>query len=517
VIALEALNTLPAADFAAALGAIFEHSPWVAQRAAAARPFDSRLQLLDAMRAAVDAALPEEQWALIRAHPQLGARGRIPAPLTEASAREQRRAGLEACTAEQWVHLDRLNAAYVAKFAMPFILAVRGHDPNSIIEQVERRLGNDPPTERRTALREIGLIAGYRLAATVAAPAGAEIVAMLERLERDGAPTERLEPDAAATPRLEPDAAATQRLERDAAGTQRLLEWMRAAELHVVADGRGGLVGRRYGDRPHAGTVVLGVHYASHAHALRYDGRIGILTGIALVQQLQEKGVRLPFDLCLIAPPAEADAEAGAAGSAVDSDALCGCVTLGEAAAGAADAEAARCQAALSAAGLSRETRVIVRQDRAGIFYRIAATPDPAMRTTAGTDAETPDSAMRTTAAADARASDPATRATAAADATASDPATRATAGADAKAPDRARRATAGADAKAPDPATRATAGADAKAPDRARRTNGGADARAPDLALRATGRARFSPDAALLDSAVRVLEQFLLQNQKHG
>jgi OHCU decarboxylase len=171
VIALAELNMLPPDEFVAKLAGIFEHSPWVAERVAAARPFDSRLRLLDAMRAAVDRATPAEQLALIRAHPKLGLRGRSRAELTEASAREQHRAGLEACTPDDFVRLDQLNAAYDAKFAMPFILAVRGHTPESIIAACEQRLTNDSPLERRTALREIGLIAGYRLADAVADPA----------------------------------------------------------------------------------------------------------------------------------------------------------------------------------------------------------------------------------------------------------------------------------------------------------------------------------------------------------
>jgi OHCU decarboxylase len=168
VITLEALNALPVDEFTATLGAIFEHSPWVPQRAAASRPFASRLDLLDAMRAVVQAATVEEQLGLIRAHPQLGARGRKRAELTEASSREQRRAGLDACTDEEFDQLMRLNTTYVQKFSFPFILAVRGHDPNSILASISSRLNNDPESERLTALTQIGLIAGYRLADTVA-------------------------------------------------------------------------------------------------------------------------------------------------------------------------------------------------------------------------------------------------------------------------------------------------------------------------------------------------------------
>ncbi len=160
---IDSVNELPTACFVALLGGVFEHSPWVAERAAARRPFRSREELLDAMRAVVDSASTDEQLALIRAHPHLGARGRNRAALTEASAREQQRAGLDACTDEEFAELLRLNALYVERFAFPFILAVRGHDPASILANFKGRLNNDVEVERRTALAQIGLIAGYRL------------------------------------------------------------------------------------------------------------------------------------------------------------------------------------------------------------------------------------------------------------------------------------------------------------------------------------------------------------------
>jgi OHCU decarboxylase len=163
LITLQELNTLSTAQFVATLGGVFEHSPWVAERAAAARPFDSREQLLQRMCAVVDAASLEEQLSLIRAHPQLGTRGRQRAHLTANSANEQRRAGLDACTDEEFARLLQLNAAYVRKFSFPFILAVRGHNPESILAALESRLEHNAESERSTALTQIGLIAGYRL------------------------------------------------------------------------------------------------------------------------------------------------------------------------------------------------------------------------------------------------------------------------------------------------------------------------------------------------------------------
>ena len=173
MITLAALNTLPLSEFVAMFGGVFEHSPWVAERAAAARPFSSRQQLLDAMRAVVQAASADEQLALIRAHPQLGSRGRRRTELTEASAREQRGAGLDACTDEEFARLLQLNAAYTQRFSFPFILAVRGHDPASILAALESRLTNDAESERGAALTQIGLIGGYRLADLVESSADA--------------------------------------------------------------------------------------------------------------------------------------------------------------------------------------------------------------------------------------------------------------------------------------------------------------------------------------------------------
>ncbi|MGA2562829.1 MAG: 2-oxo-4-hydroxy-4-carboxy-5-ureidoimidazoline decarboxylase [Steroidobacteraceae bacterium] len=163
MITLEALNALPASEFIATLGGVFEHSPWVPERVAAMRPFATRAQLLEAMRAAVQAATPEEQLRLIRAHPQLAARGRNRLELTAASAREQQRAGLDAVTSAVLTQIEQLNAAYLEKFDFPFIIAVRGHDSASILENCRRRLANEEPQERRTALRQIELIAEYRL------------------------------------------------------------------------------------------------------------------------------------------------------------------------------------------------------------------------------------------------------------------------------------------------------------------------------------------------------------------
>jgi 2-oxo-4-hydroxy-4-carboxy-5-ureidoimidazoline decarboxylase len=315
VITLDALNRLPVDEFTATLGAIFEHSPWVPRRAAAARPFASRLDLLDAMRAVVEAAPVEEQLGLIRAHPQLGARGRKRAELTEASSREQRRAGLDACTDEEFEQLLRLNAAYVRKFSFPFILAVRGHDPNSILASMGSRLNNSPECERHTALTQIGLIAGYRLADIVASPAGAEIKAMSDRLSKaaaaDSAAGRSLARTATAA---NSTAAATSTAAVDTArvpartsavtadsGRSLLREWMLAANLDLYTAPDGSLVGVQHHD-PSAKSLLTGVHSDPTTGTLRSDGSLGSLPGIAVAQQIRQKGLATRFNLCVLAP-----------------------------------------------------------------------------------------------------------------------------------------------------------------------------------------------------------------------
>jgi OHCU decarboxylase len=164
MISLAELNVLPASEFIVVLGGIFEHSPWVPERVAAQRPFATRQQLLDAMRAAVEGATAAEKLALIRAHPRLGVRGVRKTALTPASAGEQRRAGLDDATPDELTRLEELNGAYLRRFGYPFILAVRGHDPISILRELELRLAAPASEEERTALMQIGLIAEFRLA-----------------------------------------------------------------------------------------------------------------------------------------------------------------------------------------------------------------------------------------------------------------------------------------------------------------------------------------------------------------
>jgi 2-oxo-4-hydroxy-4-carboxy-5-ureidoimidazoline decarboxylase len=160
---LAELNRTDRAPFVAALGNVFEHSPWVAEAAWSARPFARVADLHAAMVDAVERAGSARQLALIRAHPELAGKAAIRGELTASSTSEQSGAGLTACSPEEYARLTELNARYNAKFGFPFILAVKGYDRAGVIAEFARRVDNDVATERAEALRQIARIAAFRL------------------------------------------------------------------------------------------------------------------------------------------------------------------------------------------------------------------------------------------------------------------------------------------------------------------------------------------------------------------
>ena len=143
--------------------ALFEHSPWVEARADA-RP-SSGDRHADLMAVLYDAT-PEEQLALIRAHPELAGKAAVDGRLTEASAAEQASAGLDRLTQAEFDRFHGLNAAYREKFGFPFIICVRLTDKAGILAAMERRLGHDRDAEIAEALAQIGDIVRLRLEAT---------------------------------------------------------------------------------------------------------------------------------------------------------------------------------------------------------------------------------------------------------------------------------------------------------------------------------------------------------------
>lgn len=142
------------------MSALFEHSLWVEARAGERPSSGDRHSDLMAV---VHDATPEERLALIRAHPELAGKAAVEGSLTEASAAEQAKAGLDRLTQAEFDRFHALNAAYCEKFGFPFIICVRLTDKAGILAAMERRLANDRDTEIATAIEQIGEIVRLRL------------------------------------------------------------------------------------------------------------------------------------------------------------------------------------------------------------------------------------------------------------------------------------------------------------------------------------------------------------------
>lgn len=324
---LEQLNTASPAQAIALLDGIYEHSPWVAERALAARPFQSLAHLKHALVVALDRSSMDEKLGLIRAHPELAGKAMVSKTLTAESTNEQSKAGLTDCTPEEFARLQQLNADYNAKFGFPFILAVRGArglglNKQQIIETFARRLDGHPDFEREECLRNINRIAEIRLNDKfgVEPVLGNEVWDWHENLARHS------DPGFAEQGQL----TVTYLTQAHQACAKQIADLMRETgfdEVHI--DAVGNVVGRYHpapsnatepapgrpklasapsgGSEPHAvGSVgaqylLTGSHYDTVRNGGKYDGRLGIFVPIACVRELHRAGRRLPFGIEVVA------------------------------------------------------------------------------------------------------------------------------------------------------------------------------------------------------------------------
>ena len=153
------LNQMSQPDFVAALGAVFEDTPAIAQKVWEQRPFTDQDDLHQKMVMIVNGLSQAEQLSLIRSHPDLGSK----AKMADASVEEQLEVGLDRLTSDECDRFHQLNQAYKSQFGFPFIIAVKNHTKATILQAFEQRLKNAVDTERQQALSEIIQIAYFRL------------------------------------------------------------------------------------------------------------------------------------------------------------------------------------------------------------------------------------------------------------------------------------------------------------------------------------------------------------------
>ena len=297
-ITLDQVNQASAAEALALLGGLYEHSPWIAEKALAARPYRSLAHLKYALTTVVNAASHAEQLALLRAHPELAGKAMLEASLTAESASEQGTVGLTHCTPQEMTTLGQLNRDYTAKFGFPFILAVRGTRGHGlakkqIIDTFTRRLQNRPAFEIREGLRNVHRVVEMRISDKFGQQpeTGNAVWDWHEELAQYSDPgfKEKKQLTVTYLTQAHQDCAAY------------IASTMRSCGFDSVdMDAVGNVVGvyKAHKDTgPDAKTLLTGSHYDTVRNAGKYDGRLGIFAPIACVRDLHRQGKRLPFNI----------------------------------------------------------------------------------------------------------------------------------------------------------------------------------------------------------------------------
>jgi N-carbamoyl-L-amino-acid hydrolase len=291
---LSELNSCDAATFVNHLRGIYEHSPWIPERAARQRPFANATALKLALQDVVSAASLDQQLGLIREHPELAGKAAVAGQLTAESTSEQAKSGLHLCSVEEFAVLHQLNADYNAKFGFPFILAVKGPDGQgltrrAIIAAFARRLKNQRADEIAECLRQIKRIAEIRLndLLGVTLDFGPAIMQWCETI---GAWS-----DADNTHNADFDLTCAYMTPAHRRTAAQLADWMREAGMDAHIDAVGNVVGVYRSDIDGAKTLMTGSHYDTVRNGGKYDGRLGILLPIAIVRHLYQRGEKLPF------------------------------------------------------------------------------------------------------------------------------------------------------------------------------------------------------------------------------
>lgn len=296
---LDEVNRSNQEAFIALLDGVYEHSPWVAERAWTARPFATLAALAWTMANAVKHASRDEQLALLRSHPELAGKAMVAGTLTAVSTNEQFTSGLMQCTPEEFDKLQRLNDDYRQRFGWPFMLAVRGPrgvglPRREIIDTFERRLDATPDAEFDECLRQVHHIAEIRLHDRFDQPPrlGQQVWDCAELLAAHS------DPGFAEQGQL----TVTYLTDAHRACQRQLASWLRDCGFDQVdIDAVGNVVGIYHGRDREAPRLLTGSHFDTVRNGGKYDGRLGIFVPMVAVRELHRSGRRLPHGVELVA------------------------------------------------------------------------------------------------------------------------------------------------------------------------------------------------------------------------
>ena len=292
---LDQINTAQHAEALQLLDGLYEHSLWIAEKALAARPFQSLAHLKHVMASVLQAAGRNAQLDLIRAHPELAGKAMVSKSLTTESTSEQSTTGLTQCSSQEFATLQQLNSDYNAKFGFPFILAVRGPRgtglaKQQIINTFARRLNNHPEFELAECLRNIHRVVELRLNDKFGMqPAlGNELWDWHEALAQYSDPGYKEKGQLTVTYLTQAHLAC-------AAFIQNKMN--ECGFDDVITDAVGNVVGVYKASTPNAKTLLTGSHYDTVRNGGKYDGRLGILAPMMCVRELHAQSKRLPFNI----------------------------------------------------------------------------------------------------------------------------------------------------------------------------------------------------------------------------
>ena len=298
-VSLEQVNHASATDALALLDGLYEHSPWIAEKALAARPFKSLAHLKHLMTQVVDQAGRDTQIQLVRAHPELAGKAMVSQSLTAESTNEQSTAGLTNCTPQELASIVQLNSDYNAKFGFPFVLAVRGARATGLTRQqiittFERRLRSHPDHELGECLRNIHRIVEIRLNDKfgVQPTLGHEAWDWHEQLAQYSDPGYLEKGQLTVTYLTDAHRACAAFI------SQKMHE---CGFDEVGIDAVGNVVGIYKAKAAPTQTLLTGSHYDTVRNGGKYDGRLGIFTPMICVRELHKQGKRLPFNIEVVA------------------------------------------------------------------------------------------------------------------------------------------------------------------------------------------------------------------------
>lgn len=307
------LNEMSRLQFTDVLGSIFEQTPSIAFEAWNHRPFKDVNALYQSMVDLVWQMSSEQQIALIRSHPDLGSRLKM----AEFSVQEQAGVGLDRLSPEQFEKFQSLNQQYHDRFDFPFIIAVKNHTQESILRAFCDRVHHSLETELKQALVEILEIAKFRLFEKLGAypllgKGGTGIM-------QDSKNSKNItKGDLGASLRINGDRLMARIFElakigelpsggvcrlaftkEDILARDQISHWMQDAGMTVRVDAAGNLIGQ-YAGSGELAALATGSHIDTVPVGGKYDGCLGVIAGIELVQTLKDHDLRLQHPIEVI-------------------------------------------------------------------------------------------------------------------------------------------------------------------------------------------------------------------------